>query len=69
MVWPVAATRPTSHGLRPAPNAATLTAPGDRVAFEAVTYASLARAANLIGRRPVSVPMTGDGIDVEAFDQ
>lgn len=47
---------------------ATLTAPGDRVAFEAVTYASLARAANLIGRRPVSVPMTADGIDVDAFD-
>lgn len=47
---------------------ATLTAPGDRVAFEAVTYASLARAANLIGRRPVSVPMTEDGIDVDVFD-
>ncbi len=47
---------------------ATLTAPGDRVAFEAVTYASLARAANLIGRQPVSVPMTADGIDVDAFD-
>ena len=47
---------------------ATLTAPGDRVAFEAVTYASLARATNLIGRRPISVPMTEDGIDVDAFD-
>ena len=47
---------------------ATLTAPGDRVAFEAVTYASLARAANLIGRRPISIPMTDDGIDVDAFD-
>ncbi len=47
---------------------ATLTAPGDRVAFEAVTYASLARATNLIGRQPVSVPMTEDGMDVEAFD-
>ena len=35
---------------------ATLTAPGDKVAFEAVTYASLARAVNLTGRRPVSVP-------------
>lgn len=47
---------------------ATLTAPGDRIAFEAVTYASLARATNLIGRRPISVPMTDDGIDVDAFD-
>ncbi len=47
---------------------ATLTAPGDRVAFEAVTYASLARATNLVGRQPISVAMTENGIDVDAFD-
>lgn len=47
---------------------AALSVPGDRVAFESVTYASLARATNLIGRRAIPVPMTGNGIDVDAFD-
>jgi len=47
---------------------ASLTAPGDKVAFEAVTYASLARAVNLIGRRAIAAPMTPDGVDIEALE-
>ncbi len=45
-----------------------ITAPGDRIAFEGLTYASIARAVSLIGRRPVAVPMGEHGLDVDAFD-
>ena len=45
-----------------------ITAPGDKIAFEGLTYASIARAVSLIGRRPVAVPMAERGLDVDAFD-
>ena len=35
---------------------AAVTAPGDRIVFEPLTYASIARSCALIGRRPVVVP-------------
>ena len=47
---------------------AAMTAPGDKIAFEALTYASLARAVELIGRRAIAVPMRDDMLDVDAFD-
>jgi DNA-binding transcriptional MocR family regulator len=47
---------------------AALTTPGDRVAFESLTYASLARSANLIGRQAIAVPMAEHGMDVDAFE-
>jgi DNA-binding transcriptional MocR family regulator len=47
---------------------AALSSPGDRIAFESVTYASLARATSLIGRRPISVPINEDGLDVDQFE-
>ncbi len=47
---------------------AAMTVPGDKIAFEALTYASLARAVNLIGRRAIAVPMKDNMVDVEAFD-
>ena len=33
---------------------AAMTAPGDKIAFEQLTYSSIARSANLIGRRSVA---------------
>jgi DNA-binding transcriptional MocR family regulator len=45
-----------------------ITSPGDKVVFEGLTYASIARAVSLIGRRPVAVPMADNGLDVDAFD-
>ena len=47
---------------------AAMTVPGDKIAFEALTYASLARAVNLIGRRAIAVPMHDNMLDIEAFD-
>ncbi|NND50686.1 MAG: PLP-dependent aminotransferase family protein, partial [Rhizobiales bacterium] len=47
---------------------AAMTVPGDKIAFEALTYASLARAVNLIGRRAIAVPMKDNMLDVEAFE-
>jgi DNA-binding transcriptional MocR family regulator len=48
---------------------AAVTAPGDRVAFDQLTYSSIARSANLIGRRIVSVEMDGDGTEPGDFER
>ncbi len=48
---------------------AAVTAPGDRIAFEQLTYSSIARSANLIGRRSVSVEMDSDGLCPEDFER
>jgi DNA-binding transcriptional MocR family regulator len=47
---------------------AAQTSPGDRIAFESLTYASLARSANLIGRQAIAVPMAEHGMDLDAFE-
>ena len=46
---------------------ATITSPGDKVAFEELTYASLARSVQLIGRRVVFVKMNENGLDPDDF--
>jgi DNA-binding transcriptional MocR family regulator len=40
---------------------AATTAPGDRIAFEDLTYSSIARASALSGRRPVLVARDDEG--------
>jgi DNA-binding transcriptional MocR family regulator len=47
---------------------AAMTAPGDRIVFEALTYSSIARSAALIGRRPVLVEIDSDGMIPEDFE-
>jgi DNA-binding transcriptional MocR family regulator len=47
---------------------AAMTAPGDRIVFEALTYSSIARSAALIGRRPVMVEIDADGMIPEDFE-
>lgn len=47
---------------------AAMTAPGDRIVFESLTYSSVARSAALIGRRPVAIDADGAGIDPEEFE-
>ena len=47
---------------------AAVTAPGDRIVFEQLTYSSVARSAALIGRRPVAVDMDGEGMCPEDFE-
>ena len=46
-----------------------VTAPGDRIAFERLTYSSIARSANLIGRRSVPVEMDEGGLDPADFER
>jgi len=48
---------------------AACTAPGDRIAFEALTYSSIARSINLLGRRSVSFRNDGEGPDAEDFER
>jgi DNA-binding transcriptional MocR family regulator len=48
---------------------AAVTAPGDKIAFEHLTYSSIARSANLIGRRVVTVDMDEQGTDPEDFER
>jgi DNA-binding transcriptional MocR family regulator len=48
---------------------AAMTAPGDRIAYEELTYSSIARSANLIGRRSVLVGSDDDGADPEDFER
>jgi DNA-binding transcriptional MocR family regulator len=48
---------------------AATTAPGDKIAFEELTYSSIARSANLIGRRSVLIGTDQDGADPEDFDR
>ena len=47
---------------------AALTSPGDRIVFESLTYASLARSASLIGRRPIAAPMSENGMDPDGLE-
>src|SRR5262249_24253153 len=44
---------------------AATTAPGDKIAFEELTYSSIARSANLIGRRSVLIGTDEHGADPE----
>ena len=46
-----------------------ITATGDRVAFEELTYNSISRSITLCGRRPVSVGMDDEGLDPDAFER
>ncbi len=48
---------------------AAMTAPGDKIAFEQLTYASISRSANLMGRRSVVIGMDAHGPDPEDFDR
>jgi DNA-binding transcriptional MocR family regulator len=48
---------------------AATTAPGDKIAFEELTYSSIARSANLFGRRSVLVGTDQHGADPEDFDR
>jgi DNA-binding transcriptional MocR family regulator len=48
---------------------AAVTAPGDRIVFEHLTYSSIARSANLIGRRSITVEMDEDGMRPDDFDR
>ncbi|MVA97796.1 aminotransferase class I/II-fold pyridoxal phosphate-dependent enzyme [Nitratireductor sp. CAU 1489] len=48
---------------------ASITAPGDRIVFEHLTYSSIARSANLIGRRPVAIPADAGGPVPEEFER
>ena len=48
---------------------AAMTAPGDKIAYEELTYSSIARSANLIGRRSVLIGSDDDGADPEDFER
>lgn len=48
---------------------AAVTAPGDRVVFEALTYSRLARSARLIGRRIVAVETDAEGMVPDDFER
>jgi DNA-binding transcriptional MocR family regulator len=48
---------------------AAMTAPGDKIAFEQLTYSSISRSANLIGRRSVVVKIDEHGPVPEDFDR
>lgn len=48
---------------------AAMTAPGDKIAFEDLTYSALARGAALIGRRPIKVRGGDQGLDPEDFER
>lgn len=48
---------------------AAMTAPGDKIAFEQLTYSSISRSANLIGRRSVLVNIDEHGPVPEDFDR
>lgn len=48
---------------------AAMTAPGDKIAFEQLTYSSISRSANLAGRRSIVVKLDAHGPDPEDFDR
>ncbi|WP_157015410.1 aminotransferase-like domain-containing protein [Mesorhizobium xinjiangense] len=48
---------------------AAVTAPGDRIVFENLTFSSIARSATLIGRRPIAVESDQSGVVPEDFDR
>lgn len=47
----------------------TVSLPGDRIAFEELTYPITVRASALMGRRAISVTSTNQGMDPDAFEQ
>lgn len=48
---------------------AATTAPGDKVAFEQLTYSPISRSANLIGRRTVLIDGDDEGADPDDFER
>lgn len=48
---------------------AAVTNPGDKVAFEQLTFSSIARSTNLIGRRSVTIDSVSGTIDAESFER
>lgn len=48
---------------------AAITNPGDKVAFEPLTFSSIARSTNLIGRRGVTIESATGTIDAESFER
>jgi DNA-binding transcriptional MocR family regulator len=48
---------------------AATTAPGDKIAFEQLTYSSISRSANVIGRRSVLIGSDDQGADPDDFDR
>jgi DNA-binding transcriptional MocR family regulator len=48
---------------------AAVTAPGDKIVFEHLTYSSIARSASLIGRRSIAVDMDEDGLEPADFER
>lgn len=48
---------------------AAVTAPGDKVAFEDLTYSALARGSALIGRRAIKVRGGDEGLDPDDFER
>ncbi|KQT88484.1 PLP-dependent aminotransferase family protein [Aurantimonas sp. Leaf443] len=46
-----------------------MSAPGDRIAFETLTYSFMARSARLAGRRTISVETDADGMVPEDFER
>ncbi|MEQ1944249.1 PLP-dependent aminotransferase family protein [Mesorhizobium sp. VNQ89] len=48
---------------------AAMTSPGDKIVFEQLTYSSIARSANLMGRRSIVVKLDAQGPDPEDFER
>lgn len=48
---------------------AAMTAPGDKIAFEELTYSSISRSANLMGRRSIGVQIDDQGPVSEDFER
>jgi DNA-binding transcriptional MocR family regulator len=48
---------------------AAVTAPGDRIVFEELTYSHIARSAHLAGRRPIAVGLDREGLDADEFER
>ncbi|MBX3582567.1 MAG: PLP-dependent aminotransferase family protein [Rhizobiaceae bacterium] len=48
---------------------AAMSSPGDKIAFEQLTYCSIARSANLMGRRSIVVKLDAHGPDPEDFER
>jgi DNA-binding transcriptional MocR family regulator len=48
---------------------AAVTAPGDKIAFEQLSYSSIARSASLIGRRCATIDSRDGVINVESFER
>ncbi len=60
-----------THGAHAAALAviAAMTAPGDRIVFETLTYSQISRSARLIGRRTVLMEMDEHGVIPEDFER